>query len=467
MAKFIRFMTVLTVLTCFARVNGSRADTEARTLSLDEFIKLACAKDRVFEQILIDNLKLKYKKRLELPAGDIVLTSKAEYTALVKNEDKGYPTYEISLSRLFPYTGTEIEAGYDSTMKEAALGDIDAELYTMVSQPVAKNAFGRSTRLLDKITGIEIDVARYQVVEAYEEYLSSIIGIYYDWYEAYENVRTAENSYNENLKLLENVKERQKNNIALPVDVNKVRLQVLRKKESLIELKSLYDEYTNLLKKSIGYEITGGLLPHPGDQYDNITIEFDEDYMRFKEESRTSAMLDMLEEKSALELDRDADDLLPSIDLYGKYSVKADDRRLEKDDKKIIAGISIEYPFPGQVERAEYETSKIERENRVLEKVNTHIRIYTELRNIYREIQMTRKLIEIAEEKIAVAQAVVDDDTVNYSYGKVILNNFIDEVNQLDQNRFSRIQYGIRLKKLIIDWLTLTDQLVKKKELGI
>jgi len=40
-------------------------------------------------------------------------------------------------------------------------------------------------------------------------------------------------------------------------------------------------------------------------------------------------------------------------------------------------------------------------------------------------------------------------------------------VNQLDLNRFNKIQYSIRLKKLIIDWLTLTDQLVRKKELNI
>lgn len=438
-----------------------------RTLSLDEFIEQACARDKVFEQILVENLKLNYKKGLELPAGDIVLSSKSEYAAFVKNDDKGYPAYEVSLSKLFPYTGTELEAGYTSTMKDTLLGDIDAELYTTVSQPVARNAFGRATRLLDKIVGMEIDIAKYQIVEAYETYLSSIIRIYYDWYEAYENLKTAENSYNENVKLLKNVEDREKSNIALPVDVNKVRLQVLLKEETLIVIRIQYDEYTNLLKKSIGYDVEADLMPYPTDQYDGVTIEFEEDYKKFREESRTSLILDMLEEKSGIEVDKDADDLLPSIDLYAEYSVKADDRRLGKDDKRVRAGISLEYPFPGQVERAEYETSKVEQEKRVLEKLNTHIRIYTELKNVYQEIEKTRQLIKIAEEKIKVAQSIVDDDTVNYSYGKVILNNFIDEVNQLDLNRFSKIQYSIKLKTLIIDWLTLTDQLVRKKELKV
>ncbi|MBU1083512.1 MAG: TolC family protein, partial [Candidatus Omnitrophica bacterium] len=370
-------------------------------------------------------------------------------------------------SKLFPYTGTEIEAGYSSTLSAGALDTVDAEFYASVSQPIARDAFGRATRLLDKIVGMEIDIAGYQIVEAYETYLSSIILIYYDWYEAYENVKTAENSYNESVKLLKNVEDREKSNIALPVDVNKVKLQTLRKEETLIELRNLYKQYTNLLKRSIGYDTERDLLPSPTDQYDNVNIDFEKDYKKFKEESRTSRTLDMLEEKGAFQVRKDADDLLPSIDLFAEYSIDASDRKLNNDDKKVMAGVTLEYPFPGQVEHAEYETSKIELKKRALDKVNTHISLYTELRNIYQEIENTRELIRIAEEKITVSQSIVNDDTVNYSYGKVILNNFIDEVNQLDLNRFSKIQYSIKLKRLIIDWLTLTDQLVRKKDLKI
>ncbi|MFH1552075.1 MAG: hypothetical protein ABID83_00330, partial [Candidatus Omnitrophota bacterium] len=209
-ALIIIFLSIsASVLSVFAQ-----EAEETETLSLDEFIEQACAGDREFEQILIENLKLNYKKKLELPADDIVISSKGEYVAFVKQHDKGYPVYEVSLSKLFPYTGTELEAGYNSTMKDTLLGDIDAEFYTIVSQPVARNAFGRATRLLDKIVGMEIDIAKYQIAEAYEKYLSSIILIYYDWYEAYENVQTAESSYNENMKLLKNVQEREKNSIA-------------------------------------------------------------------------------------------------------------------------------------------------------------------------------------------------------------------------------------------------------------
>ena len=369
-ALIIIFLSVFAALPAFAQ-----EAEKVETLSLDEFIELACARDKVFEQILVENLKLNYKKKLELPADDIVISAKSEYEVFIKYDDKGYPIYEVTLSKLFPYTGTELEAGYNSTVKDTIIGNIDAEFYARVSQPVARNAFGKATRLLDKIVGMEIDIAKYQIVEAYENYLSLIVHIYYDWYEAYENVKTAENSYNENVKLLKNVEEREKNNIALPVDVNKVRLQVLLKEETLIALRNQFEEYTNLLKKSIGYDIEEDLLPYSKDQYDNAAIDFEADYEIFRKKSRTSVILDMLEEKSDLEVDRDADDLLPSVDLFAEYAIKSDDRYLEKDDKRVFAGVSLDYPFPGQVEHAEYETAKVEHQRRMLDKVNTHIRI--------------------------------------------------------------------------------------------
>jgi len=443
------------------RSYGDPVDIEARELSLDEFIQMSCGSDRVFEEILVENLKLNYLKKLKLPADDIVLSVKNSYAAFLR-PDKGNPEYEFSLSKLFPYTGTEIEAGYASLMSGPEAGDVDGEFYAYISQPVARNAFGRTTRLLDKIVGMEMDIARYQIVEAYESYLSVIINVYYDWNEAYENLKTAENSYNESVKMIENVRERAKKSIALPVDVNKVLHQVLLKEETLIEARKSVVEYENLLRKSIGYDIPGSFIPRGSDQFDGVEIDLQKDYEKFRKEGRTSLILDMLEEKSALEVDKDADALLPSIDLFAEYRIKGADRYLEKDDKRVYAGLSFEYPFPSQVERARLETTKVDHRISSLDRINTHTRIYTELRNIYEEIVKQKKLIRISEEKIRVSEEIVHDDKKNYSYGRVVLNNLIDEVNRLDVNRFRLIQNNIRLKKLIIQWLTITDQLVRE-----
>ncbi len=462
MAKRFLKAVVSAVITCafFIPAHGESEKTGARELSLEEFIELSAANDKVFEEILVENLKLNYRKKLKLPADDIVMSVKNRYVAFLR-PDKGKPEYSFSLAKLFPYTGTEVEAGYFSTVRGPGGGDVDADLYAIVSQPIARNAFGKTNRLLDRIVGLEVEIAGYQIVEAYEAYLEAMIKVYYGWNESYENLRTAENSYRESRRMLDNVRERQKSNIALAVDVNKVYIQVLLKEETLIEARNSFMEQTNLVKKSIGYDIGDVLVPVESDPFDGMDIDFESEYRVFREHGRTSVILEMLEKKSALEVDKFADALLPSIDLFAEYRIKSPGRYFEKDDKRVMAGFSLDYPFPGQVEKAEYETSRVEHKRNVLARHNAHIRIYTELRNIYDKIQKQKELIEIARRKIRVGEEIVKDDTLNYSYGRQNLNNLIDEINRLDRHRFNKIQRSILLKKLVIEWLSLTDRLVR------
>ena len=51
--------------------DGGISSPDTKVLSLGEFIRSATRNDTVFEEILIDELTLKYRKDLELPARDI------------------------------------------------------------------------------------------------------------------------------------------------------------------------------------------------------------------------------------------------------------------------------------------------------------------------------------------------------------------------------------------------------------
>ena len=60
---------------------------------------------------------------------------------------------------------------------------------------------------------------------------------------------------------MENIRDRQKSSIALPIDVNKISLQVLAKKETLIDLQEKYQNALNFIKKSIRYDREEELIP--------------------------------------------------------------------------------------------------------------------------------------------------------------------------------------------------------------
>jgi len=463
---------ILFILLCIPLVSISTAQLsntpveksdDGRIITIDEFIKLAAKNDTEFEEILIDELPLQYRKDLNLPARDIILEIKGQYD-LFLDQDREKPEATVSLSKLFPYLGTELTAAYKSTPSFNTTINSSEFTFT-ISQPIAENAFGKATRLRDKIIGVEIDVIKHQVVEAYEDYLATVMIAYFNWYEAYENLKIGESSYGENLKLMDNIKERQKSSIALPIDANKINLQVLGKKETLVGLQEKYQNALNFIKKAIRYRGDEEIVPQKPNVYADLMISFDRDFEKFKKESRTYQVLRLLEDKSSLDVDKNADDLLPSLNLLIGYKVAGDDHKIRNEDNMVFAGISMDWPFSDQVERAEYETSKIALDKQKLTTTNTHYKLFTDIKNLFQTINREEQLGKIAREKIGLAQSVIEDETENYSFGKVTINDYIQAVNVLDNNRFNQIFHEVQNRKFIIEWLRITDQLINKREI--
>lgn len=439
------------------------ADQDIKELSLKEFVELAVENDTEFEEILIDELKLKYTKALGLPAGDLVLNIKSQYS-LILDQQREEPSASVSLSKLFPYTGAELSADYSTTA--SLTSDKNTSEFTFeFSQPLAENAFGKSTKLLDKIIGIENDIASFQIIEAYEDYLASTIAVYYNWYEALENWKIAKSSYSENLKLLDNIKEREKNKIAVLLDVNKINLQVLAKKEKLIELEQVYNSALSMVKKSIKYTDEKELVVIKPDLYQDVNFSFESDYEIFRDNSRTQLVLNKIKEKSKLNLDRDLDNLLPSIDLLIGYSVKGKDHNIESEDNQIYAGISFDLPITDQVNNAEYNISKILNDKTQIVNKNKEARIRMQIKDLCLKIEREKQLISIMDQKLQLAEAILKDETENYSFGKVSLNDYIAAVNIFDNNRFAKIELDVSYRKLIIEFLRITDRLIAREDI--
>jgi hypothetical protein len=435
----------------------------ARRLSVEEFVELVTANDTVFDEILIDELKLRYRKELLLPAKDIILAVKAQYD-LFLGQGREEPEVKLSLSRLFPFRGTEFSLTYARTPSISS-DSTPSSLQFLISQPIAQNAFGRSTKIKDKIVGMEIDVIRYQIIEAYEDYLSILLATYYSWYSAYEDLMISRASYNENLRLLDNINKRRKQNIALPIDVNKVKLLVIGKRERVIALEDVYDNLTNLIQKSIRLGSGKPLIPSNMFAYQVMDVDFERDYARFQAESRTYEILKLLEEKSSLEVARAADDLLPSTNLLLGYKVAGEEWKIDNNDRMVFVGLSVEWPFPDEVDRAVHEISIIDERKTRLSSQNKYLQIFTDLKNLHIAIERERKLLKIADEKIELAEDILAEEAENYSFGKVTLNDYIAAVNRLDENRFNKIFRIVQSNKLMVEWLRLTDILVDRRVL--
>jgi len=443
---------------CCAAAPAAQAPVP-RELRLEEFVRLACQRDLAFQQILIDELQLQYRPVLGLPAADLLLSVKGQYDFRLGTGEKDGPEASLSLSKLFVAAGTELSAEYG--LAQNALVDEYRSAFTLaVSQPIAQNAFGQANRLRSKLIGLETRLAEYQITEAYEDYLASLIKLYYDWYSAWRRQQTGEISYSESRKLLQNIQEKKANKIADQSDVNKIHLQVLADRENVLAFTREYRQLGNLIRQALALAENEELRPVEPGQYRNAEMDFESEYQAFTRDSRTYRILALLEEQGSQDLAQYADELLPAARLFAGYRADGADFVFDNKGSLVFAGASVDLPLPGQQERARYEVSKIASRKTVLTTRNKRSLLAADLRNLYLAIAEQKEYLDIAEEKIKRAEAILAVEIRNYRYGRVTLNDVITATTNLEQSRYGKISHGLELNRLYVEWLRLTDQLV-------
>lgn len=435
---------------------------EIMPLPLETFIEEALLSDQKFEDFLLSNMALNYQKSLQLPHEDLLLSVQEQFLVSLSGE-RDHLESSISLSKPLPHKGAELDAEYNVTSNNS--GNDRSSLSFTFSQSIAENAFGRSYEMLDKIIGLEVDIARHQIVEAYEDYLSGIIISYIEWWAAKENVAIAKSSLSENQKLLESVQRRLKQHISLPIDVNKTKILVIRKQERLIDLEQNLRAKTNTIQRILRIQNGIPVSPAKPDLTSRMPEQFNYSYANFLANSRTFNALRLLQNKSTVQIDQNLDSLLPSAKLLLGLETNGEETYLKNSNHQIFAGVQIDWPFQDTVNEAKLEVSKIEQKQTTLRLENANALLQNELQNLFLQMQKELQLKVTAAEKVKLATSVLQDETENYSLGKIDINDYINAVNLLDEYRFESIDRERKYLSLLSEWLRLTDQWVQKNAL--
>ncbi len=456
---------------CFCLViSSSVADAYERNtlnnnieiLTLNNFVKLVCKNDITFQEILIDNLKLAYLKDLNLVSRDLILSVNGKYNISLEDSDRNGISNTVSISKLFPYSGTGVSGSYETSPDY--MGKRTSRFTAMVSQPIAQNAFGYINRLEDRIIDLEIEVIKYQIVEVYEDYLATLIALYYQWYSDYANLNTAVVSLEESTKLLNNINAKKKYNIAYQSDVDKIDLQVIEKQENVFTLSDTYRNTADLIYQAAGYkdiELIPEFTPYSSD-----IIDFEKEYSLFIKSGRTYKVFSILEQKGSLETKRNVNALLPSVNLLFGYIKERTSNPLTETEEAVYAGFSLEFPFWQEKNKAVYKISKIENKKISLSSENLKRKLETDLKNIYNHIKLEEELIQSADKRIMLGQRIVKSETNDYLLARISLSDLIKSINDLESHKYNKVFHTVKLHTLRIEWLRLLDKLVNKEETG-
>jgi outer membrane protein TolC len=466
--KIFKYIKIVLIVYILLSVSNLLADNNSpvkpikvsEVLSLNRFVELACEHDVKFQEILIERLKLQYQYGKNMPSADLVLALKSQYNFALQDDGNSGNESVVSLSKLFPYTGTEISASYATSPNKIGT-DNSSTFTTMISQPIAQNAFGRANRMLKKVTELDVAIQKFQIIEAYEDYLASLLAIYYQWYSDYANFKNAQVTYNDNYQLLQNIRKRKRSRIADQSDVDKIHLQVIEMKEKVLTMKSTYENSLQLIYQVVSYAGKTVLVPEFVKYYEEA-INYETEHKLFNQNSRTSEILSLIEKKGVVSLKREADGLLPSLNLLFGYTKEGSGYKMEEKQDNLFAGFSFEFSFWQQQKKANYEISKIKEQKVKLSHKGVRLRLKTDLKNLYKKIKLEHELLKTAENKIAIGKRIYFTELKNYRQARSALNDVIQAINNLEKYKFDKVQHKIKLETYLVEWLRLNDRLIKK-----
>ena len=438
---------------------------KGKVLSLDEFITRACSHDNNFQVILIDELALQYKKDLSLPSKDLVISLTGQYDFLLSGTGNSGPESAISLAKLFPTTGTEVSTSYSITPSNTSSSSSHS-VGTLISQPIARNAFGKANRLQERIIGLENNIAQYQIVGAYEDYLASLAALYYQWYADYGRYETAAIAHRDNLILLANVQKRRRSKIALAVDENKVRLQVLSSQGDMLQYRTNYLVSRQLIYQSIDHRESSELIPKLGGYEEVPPLSTETSIASAIDAKRTGKILELLEKKGKLSVQYYGDALLPSVNLLFGYSWNKSAAYGKSYNRHMAyGGLKLDYPLGTQTQEAQLGTAKVDLTKTRLTSADNKQKLINSLVNIQRQMVLEEKLIKEADRRIALSRAIVKAEARRYGQARISLDDLISARQTSVENRFYKISHEVALKTLQVEWLRLTDSLVRPKDL--
>jgi outer membrane protein TolC len=439
--------------------------TAPAPLSLQQFIEKVMNHGS-FREILMDELTLQYDRMLSSSQMQVLLQAGAGYSFDLEDAAGGSADGTVSVTGVFPLTGTTLTGTYDTgPASPLAGGGQTSGLLFKVEQSVLKNAFGHAERLRDLLAGKEMTVARYQVLEAYEDYLAEIISAYVRWYAAYENMNNAGQSLRDAATLLELTRQKQRYGVARTADVDKSTLQLLSREDQLLSARLAYEKLSRRVAALCGIPADDfSLIPSPVRTAVDRYVAGAQDETAFPDSSRTAGMLTLLTEISRQEWELSLDDLLPTAKIYGTYSLDGEGLFPSGTlSSEVELGFSLSLPLYSPEASARAEKNKIESDKTALHERNRREELDILAADLAATIKAQKKQLELAERKLVTARRILKDEQERYAQGKIGLDSLINARTTQEDAVQARLALLISLNTNYIEYLRFTDRLVDEE----
>lgn len=427
-------------------------------LPLAAYLEKAKKNDPEFQSIIADRMKMKYLTDLNLPSRQILLSVQNEY-GFTREED---PTTVLSatLSKPLLESGTVLSVSKTMTERPDRREDVTQ---LRVEQSLYRNAFGGQVR--EQIENLENQksVIELQVIEAYEDYTSQLMNRYLELSLAYLNYQSAQRLKKESELLLNNVRKKFNQNIASGTDLKRAQLQTALRTENELQSIANLEALSLGIARVLGVQNSSPFRPEITLNLEERLTDINVDIERFLKVSRSRIIYDKQEDIQAADLKIVKENLKPAASLLVGFNID-NSRRFNTsiNREEAVVGVNVDIPFDNSVVNAQIQEASYELLKAKLSRKSFDNAIRESLLVIRNKILQQRELLKVSKQKKELSAEIVKEQTRRYLVGRITLESLIEDRNNEAQYEFAYQAELMNLNKLIVQWLALTDQLVRR-----
>ena len=492
---FAQILLVMCLFTAVSLIAGNIDFSEYRPMTNEEFVMQAIDKDTQFSLELQNYLKAKYT-HLSAQAikswslgSSIGNTHVENISGNIKKTDSNF--YEFNVQKLFLLTGTRFQIShtnifstseYKPTQQDNMLNqlppktsaDIDnssPEISISLVQPLLKNALGLADKFPLQIAELEEAAAKLDVQEAWEKRIAELFIAYFSWTAAYENVLALQEIVTEIRKLEEQVERKVEARVAERSDLLLTRSNVLQYQRTLLEAEGAYtNEMFNIITLGLDREMLlrdiTKIKPVIKENIFKLNFETQPADEVALEKLRILKKMRLLHKQLLLNKKKAENAKLVDINFVGEYTLKgnSDDKKggydnLEKNNYNLM--LQATYPLGNQQAKGELKRVKTEIEELNYAILTTKQSLKLALKQMEERIFILNQVLVLFEEQLANAKEKLALDIKDYKIGRLDTRYLIESQNAVTNARLQKVQTIIELHKITIEYLSLTDSILK------
>lgn len=344
-------------------------------------------------------------------------------------------------------TGARIAADFTTDFLRFLSGNLtnasDSTLAFTVTQPLLRGAGYRAT--METLTQAERDLL--YAVRTFTQYRKTftvdITSSYYRTLEARDAAKNAHLAYKAFEASLEGMRAMQKADQATSSQLGLVEQAALKYKSRWINFVRVYEQQLDDLKIAMGIPVESQVIL---DESELAKLKLEAPDMQPEESVETALVtrLDLYNSRNALEdterkLKVAEQDLLPQLDVAGRYEVsgdpKSDKLNLNFDRRKLAAGATLDLRLDKKADRNAYRSAMIAQQRAARELDLQEENVRSALRTDWRDLDLARKQYEIAQAGIAQAERRLEEETLNRELGLGTARDLIDAQQDLIEAR--------------------------------